>query len=438
MLPLSKLLYLPVETVARELDAKLLLALFSIKEGFEVILCSSIEVRNQLHRLPKGVFLLSSFQGRSHAFARRLRRYGHRLIAWDEEGLVWLTPEYYIRRRVGLQTLRYVDILFAWGKEHENVLRQAGIETSIVVSGNPRADLLQERFIPMYKKKADTIRKNLGEFILVNSNFGWINLIGTKNHQRRAEIVAKKSGHPVSYIRYRQKIFSEMLRMTRELARRLPEHRIVVRPHPSEDPSVWQQELQGVKNVVVRYDSDLIPWLLAARAMIHNGCTTAVEYALLGKTPISYDPLRNDAFDIPQPRRVSASATSVEEIIHLIKTPPTPANMHATLQNMIANWGQEKLSVQNIAEKLKGVALPSSPLSTRHKLEALLYALKKRFSRILSHQTLGRRHLEHRFPAMSEEQIEERLHALADCLDVNIPPFAITAHGPRFFHIRAA
>ncbi len=432
-----KLLYLPVETAARELDAKLLLALFALRQGFEVTICSSMEVRSQLHRLPTGIFLLSSFQRRSHAFARRLRRYGHKLIAWDEEGLVWLSPEYYAKRRVGLQTLQHVDMLFAWGKEHEAILRQAGVTTPILVTGNPRADLLRKTFLALHEKQAHAIREEHGDFILINSNFGWINLIGRERCQKSAEEIARQSGHPVAYIRHRQKIFVEMMRLTRELAQRLPERRIVVRPHPSEDPLVWRREVSGLENVVVQYDSRLVPWLLASRSMIHNGCTTAVEYALLGKVPISFDPVEDEIFDIPQPRRVSVSATSVDDVVRLIEASPQPDQLDATLQYMIANWGQDRLSAQDIAEKLKELAQPPLRLPMQHKLDAFIYALKKRFNKFLRPHTLGKEHLEHRFPAMRAEQIEERLHALASCLDISIPPLVIKSHGPRFFRIHA-
>ena len=43
------------------------------------------------------------------------------VVAWDEEGLVWIDGETYLNRRVHFETLQHVDCVYAWGKQHADV-----------------------------------------------------------------------------------------------------------------------------------------------------------------------------------------------------------------------------------------------------------------------------------------------------------------------------
>ena len=59
---------------------------------------------------------------------------------------------------------------------------------------------------------------------------------------------------------------------------------IVLRPHPAEDPKVWQTYLQNIPNVHVIREGSISAWVKNAFVIMHNGCTTAIE-ATISKKP---------------------------------------------------------------------------------------------------------------------------------------------------------
>ena len=70
--------------------------------------------------------------------------------------------------------------------------------------------------------------------------------------------------------------------MLPEIAEAFPDMRIVVRPHPVEKHAAWEEIAARHDNVELAQEGNVLPWLLAARALIHNGCTTGVEAYGLG------------------------------------------------------------------------------------------------------------------------------------------------------------
>ncbi len=414
-------LYIPVETAARELDAKLLLALHALRQGMQVVIGSHTRLNAMIHRMPRGLYLLHTFNRPRRRIARIVTAAGHRVAAWDEEGLVWLSEEVYAKRRVDHEVLRHVSRIYAWGTQHAEALRQAGVRNDIIrILGNPRADLLRPGLRDMHAEAARRLKKQYGDFILINSNFGWLNyaLMPRKGTgpEARLKALAERSGHPLDYLHYRQAVFDAFLELLPVLSKAFPDRTIIVRPHPSESPEAWKAIADKLPNVKVVYDSDLIAWLMAAGAMIHNGCTTAVEYALLDKVPISFEPVRDKRYDSPQPRQVSIIAQTPEEICNLIRNGGGAAHVRAALHHMVAGLDAQQMSSASIAAELKELApapdrpsLWGWPSGTLRSWEKRLMAFNTRSS---SHHA----YLDKKFPEMTKTELERRLESLSSLL----------------------
>ena len=82
------------------------------------------------------------------------------------------------------------------------------------------------------------------------------------------------------------------------LDRVLPDHNIIVRPHPTENQQVYKEIAKNCKNVKVINEGNVVPWLMAAKALIHNGCTTSVEAYMMGVPAISYRAKINEEYDL--------------------------------------------------------------------------------------------------------------------------------------------
>jgi hypothetical protein len=105
--------------------------------------------------------------------------------------------------------------------------------------------------------------------------------------------------------------------MVPALADALPDHRLVIRPHPSEDHGAWRALAAGHGNITITNENAVAPWLLAAEAVIHNGCTTGLEAYLLGRPVICYQPVTHPLYDLELPNGVSDSVTDVQGLIEL-------------------------------------------------------------------------------------------------------------------------
>jgi hypothetical protein len=96
---------------------------------------------------------------------------------------------------------------------------------------------------------------------------------------------------------YKQKIFEDFQKLIPALEDDFPACTIVVRPHPAENPRIYHQIAETCRRVRVTNEGNVVPWLMAAKALIHNGCTTGVEAYALDVAAISYRATVNEQYD---------------------------------------------------------------------------------------------------------------------------------------------
>ncbi|MCZ6603887.1 MAG: hypothetical protein O7A03_01950 [Alphaproteobacteria bacterium] len=443
-------LYLPVETAARELDAKLLLALFAVEAGLPVVLGNRAAMNLAIHRFAPGVYLSHNFDRGRRRILEIVDRLGHRVVAWDEEGFVWLDPASYRRRRVATRTLRHIDTIFAWGADHVAALDPVTgpMPVEIVALGNPRADLLGPRFRKLYEERAGRLRAELGPFILINSNFGWLNYaLGrgdpVARSARELAAIAQKSRHPEGYIRHKYAIFRAFVALLPSLARTYGDRTIVVRPHPSEDHGAWVRAAEGLDNVVVRFDDELVAWLLAADVMVHNACTTAVESALLGRASIMYRPIDGGPFEPPQPLAVSIEASTEAELFQAIDAADRhaglPRQVQASLERYVAGL-HDGLAAERIADAVAALAGRRKKNNAANRglgvLQSRLRGLEKSLRRYSAASPSNPAYIAQKFPPMTVGELTGRAGRLAQFLDMPVP--AIAEVGDRIFTLDKA
>jgi surface carbohydrate biosynthesis protein len=306
------LLLIPVENQVRELDPKLLLACIAARHGFASVIGSRREMELSIASFPRAIYLSKSMTIRSLLFFRIARRLGHKIVAWDEEALVHLPPETYFSRRLNALSIKHVSSLFAWGQDNVDLWRQyphLPADTPIHAIGNPRGDMLRSEIRAFYQKDAEALRNTHGNFILVNTNFNHVNAFGldmnlfrpVKKPGRKARFGRSARGMSREYASgladHKQAVFGYFRRLIPELEQAFPDCRIVVRPHPTENHEVYHRIAANCQRVQVTNEGNIVPWLMATRALIHNGCTTGVEAYVMGVPAISYRATINEDID---------------------------------------------------------------------------------------------------------------------------------------------
>jgi len=325
-------LLIPVENQVRELDAKLLLACVAAKRDFTSIIGPKREIENHIASFPRGIFLSKSLRIVKRKFFPISRLLGHEIVAWDEEALVHLPAETYFSRRLSPVGMDNVSHLFAWGEDNAELWRQypqlpPGIP--IHVTGNPRVDLLRPDMQGYYKAEADQIRKDYGEFILINTNFNHVNAFypaqnlfqPVKEPGEKVRFGQAARGMDREYAEgfrdHKQAVFEDFQKLIPELARAFPDHTIVVRPHPTENQNIYHKIAAPFRRVQVTNEGNVVPWLMAARVLVHNGCTTGVEAFVMRVPAVSYRKTVNDFYDdgfYRLPNRLSHQCFAFEEL----------------------------------------------------------------------------------------------------------------------------
>ena len=112
--------------------------------------------------------------------------------------------------------------------------------------------------------------------------------------------------------------FHKFMELMDEVSRQFPQYTVVVRPHPSERHDAYKAKAATLPNVKVICEGNVVEWILASDACVHNNCTTGVESYLLGKPAISYRPLCDPKFDLYLPNALSAEAFDLDTVMDLL------------------------------------------------------------------------------------------------------------------------
>ena len=464
MASLKPLLLIPVENQVRELDPKLLLACVAAQRGFSSIIGSRREMEMRIDAFPSSIYLSKSMTVRSLLFFLVARRFDVNIITWDEEALVHLPPEIYFSRRLHPAAIRYVTHLFAWGEENAELWRQyphLPPAIPIHVTGNPRSDMLRPELQAYYADEIDAIRSEFGSFILVNTNFNHVNAFGadmnlfkpvkapgqTPKFGRAARGMSREYAEGLRD--HKLAVFEDFKRLIPELEKRFPDHLIVVRPHPTERHDAYQQIAAGCSRVRVTNQGNVVPWLLCAKALIHNGCTTGVEAFVLRVPAVSYRATVNDAYDAGfyrLPNALSHQCFSFDELCVTLGRilegrlgAPEGDERFDLVRRHLAEMDGRRLACDRMVEVLDRIAVGPAPPESRswtrradrwvvQKGLGLLRQVKSRLPGSHNRPEFQR----HRYPGLPLDEVRSRIarfqRLLGDDTPLAVEPVTATIY----------
>lgn len=460
-------LLIPVENQVRELDPKLLLACIAARRGFPSVIGSRREIEFKISSFPRSIYLSKGLKSGNGRFFRILRKLGHQVVAWDEEAFVHLPDETYYSRRLSPVAMEHVTHLFAWGEDNAQMWRQyphLPPETPIHVTGNPRGDLLRSEMQPFYRVEADKIRDTYGDFVLLNTNFNHVNAFSPFQNlfqpiktpgeiPKFGEAAKGMSREYAEGLRdHKQAVFEDFQQLIPAIDRALPDYTIVVRPHPTENQEVYHQIAAQCRRVKVTNEGNVVPWLMATKALVHNGCTTGVEAFLMDVPAISYRATINEEYDdgfYRLPNRLSHQCFNLAEL-------------QALLQKVLAGEidsaaGEERqalmdyhLAAQNgplacerimdVLEEMMGDRLEIPKTAFQDRLAGWMKLTKrtwkKRTKAYLPHSINKPKFQQHRYPGVSLQEVKARAGRYQALLGYN-NKLKITQLSDHFFQIRS-
>jgi surface carbohydrate biosynthesis protein len=293
-----KNIYLLVEEGFRELSSRLLIAEAAAGSNHVIWIGQQWWFAENFARLPPGVVLFKGNNAIQVENMRRAKAAGHVVASMEEEafGLSVFDGEKMYDERAG----QYCDLFCVQGASLAAFVRGRvpGSAEKIVITGNPRTDLLLPPHDAEIHERAARIAADRGPFVLVNTNYASINPfdIDIYNYYRRCvEIAVYDDNDPQDWEKFSQLIDWETRNLGLMMAfiQRWPEidgAPIVVRPHPSESLQFWHDTMAPLGHVDVIEDTDHLAWIAASRLMIHTSSTTGLEAFLLGTPSMNLCP----------------------------------------------------------------------------------------------------------------------------------------------------
>ena len=413
------LIILPSENQTREFDAKLLLACALAERGHEVIVGARHDIHNRIADFPPGVYVAKDFRKPSERILPLIAGLGHRIVAWDEEGLVQPIPRLYYERRYSLEALASVEACFAWGPANRLLMERAPNWPKLPIhdTGNPRLDLLRPELRGFHHANIMRLKSQHGRFILFDSNFASFN----PALPHAAPVLFEKGGTLSPFLQGRLRLFARWQKLIPQLAKAIAPIKIIVRPHPAESHEIWREIAKPASNIVVAHEGSALAWILASEVMLHSGCTTGLEAAFMGHPVLAFWPedLTELAADLPDSLsvvlkseealvakvqavvagRVVFCATPAQQAVaenaaFALKGPLASDRIAAILTEMQPHGGRTRIAVAKA--RLRQVEKWLTGLNSRHKTSAKANAM--------------------RYPGISHSEVEEKIAAFRHSL----------------------
>lgn len=324
-------IYIPIEIKVRELEGKTLLALAAAERGHIVILGSKENTINLAKKgiLPPGIVHDKSLTPGNYKLEnyKNLKHFGHLITAQDEEsGLLDESFEKFATQRFSSDTIAYADKIFTWGNHDYNSLTKLypDYTDKFINTGSPRVDLWRNELSAYYSGKESVLIDDK-PYILIVSNFSSLldnNKFWDRVSRLREAGYFERDSEMERYMYYNSayqlKLIHAFVELTRNLADTFPELHIVIRPHPVESIDGWKKLIGKCPNIIIERQGSISGWIRKAIAIIHNGCTSAIEASATDIPRIAYRPIPHE-LEREIPNKMSIDASSIDQVSTLIK-----------------------------------------------------------------------------------------------------------------------
>ena len=427
---------MPIETMVRELDWKLHLAVSLANSRRQIYIGHHDVIHKMVPYLKNGVYVGKNMVGFDNDSRRllQLQEKGFTSIFLHEEGAVFKGDENTWRYRLSTQydpeCFKQNDIICTWGKLQHDYDIQRGAKT-VKITGHPKFDLYRPPGNRVFTTEAKNLSEKYGRIILINTNFGGFNngvlSSATEEEKKNVELHATQASNLYS-----------MIALIGHLSQHFPDRTIVMRPHPAEKNDIYVKMLSHLTNVVIERSGSLGAWLKAADCLIHNCCTTGIEGYFSG-TPILSYALPNLQSYVWLASQIGDSAANPKEVVDWI-------NNLSDYKPKIHNRDRVEDLIENFRErretdfyKLCDDEINKKTVSRQNFRNAdllvkpftLSLQVRKKIGILLARQSI--KHSVAKFPLFNKRDIAKMVLSHNEAHQKNV---SFTFHSPYLFSIR--
>ena len=296
-------IYLHIEILVRELDSNLLLACLAAKRGHQVFISnlSDLDTGLKMGLISPGVFHTKSLTPNNKKIIKHqiLKDKGFAITSIDQEAnLSDYGYDTFAKTRYSKKSIDQADAVFCWGQEDTESIKKMypQFSSKIFMTGSPRVDLWRPTFKD-YWSKSDKLSQK--PFLLISSNMGLTDYTSWFDRLKFMKEAGYVERDPDTYKR-EFKMRSDDYKRSIALIDAITylgnnnknKFDIVFRPHPTENVDEWNFLLKEIPNVKVIREGAINKWVNNSFAILHSGCTTALEATVSQKPVITFDPFK--------------------------------------------------------------------------------------------------------------------------------------------------
>lgn len=363
------IIYIPLEIPVRELPSYLLLATIAVSRGHQVVIVdpNDIWLYIRVGLLKSGCYLIKNVNIPSisaNTYQRFLKDGFDMYCQEQEPSILWGSfDKYLFNLSITREQMLPFKAVFSYGERDTRAYNAFFADRGEVFlnTGSPRVDIWSSKQFQRIRRNGS--QRALQPYVLLVSNFG--SLMG-KRHLSESMRVCQEYELTDSFpqeenlIRFLEEDASVCLNVilaAKYLAMNKPDLRIVIRPHPFDRVDYWRNIFAKHPNAQVIGNTDSItPWIAGATAVIHNGCTSALESVLQGVPVISYGPDRTHS-DLNIPNRLGIRARTLAELDQALQQVldgqyhvAYQTQSEAILQPLVTTGGNAALEMVRIME----------------------------------------------------------------------------------------
>ena len=436
-------IYISVEVSVRELDSKLLLGILAASKGHCVIISDLKSILRGVRKniLPPGIFHTKSLTPTNSKIKRHqeLIDKGFLITSIDEEaGLDIFGYKEFSKTRYSEKTIKQSSKVFGWGDSDTKVLKKEYFKykSKIIKTGSPRVDLWKPEFSKYWSFSRKFLKR---PYLLISSNMGYgnnnlpFNEIFKKKklmgyYQRFPELIDKDFGRvSENYLTTR-----EFVKAIEFISKNNNSYDIVLRPHPSENIDIWKTYLNKLPNVHIINSDSITAWINSSFAVMHNGCTTAIEAIISNKPLLTYVPYSQEFSSILTNKlgfKIKTKEKLLKKINEIFKNRHKSKKSDNRLPNLLLNKifiDNKELSAIKIVKEWE--TLNSSKLSksfnfTKLKLQLKLEKFKQVIARslrvILPSRFSRYNYSDNKFKKLNKKDILSRFKSMKKILNIN-------------------
>ena len=235
---------------------------------------------------------------------KSFKKNNSKVISFCEEATGFYDEKSFALRRINHDSFNELEFLFSWGEWHNKAIKSAEVDLKkILCVGHPRVEICSSKFKTLYENQIKNIESEYGKFILVNSTieqFCFDKKILKKRASQLKRKLIKIGKNDYSIIKsienldhiseVKNKIFLDQLKIIDLIQKKDKNVKIIIRPKPSVSSIKLSNYIKslGYNKLIVDGNYSVIPcWSFSA--VLHQGCTTAIEATLVGKPAIMFD-----------------------------------------------------------------------------------------------------------------------------------------------------